>query len=387
MRAFAGCALLLTCVASAPEALSAQHGQMEESRYHRAERLLGWHVDPLITGDAVVPVWMAGGNRFWYRNKTGDGSEFVLVDPVRGTRAPLFDRDRLAAAMSVAADTSFVGPKLPFQTFEFGTSETEIRFNALRQGFTCDLNAYLCSVGDSLLNTTAFVTSPDGGTEAFIHENDLWIRPAAGGDSTRLTTDGEELWAYGVTAPRPSQIISGAPSRPVLQWSPDGSKIAVQRMDERATPLMPLYSSTHERPEFYTYPYPLPGDSTLPSFDIHVVEVASGSNVKIDLEPQPYLTFSSTGVRDSTWVTIKWKDGGDRLYFTHATRGAKTITLYEADLATGAARAIVGDTSATHVELNLDIVGGYPNWDVLNDGTGCPLVLGAGRLGSSVPVR
>ena len=65
---------------------------------------------------------------------------------------------------------------------------------------------------------------------------------------------------------------------------------------------------------------------------------------------------------------MKWKEAGERLYFVHATRGAKSITLYEADLATGAATPIVGDTMDTHVELNLDIVGGRPNWDVVNGG-------------------
>jgi dipeptidyl aminopeptidase/acylaminoacyl peptidase len=96
--------------------------------------------------------------------------------------------------------------------------------------------------------------------------------------------------------------------------------------------------------------------------------VASKANVRIQMEPQPYLTFTATGVHDSTWLTVKWKQNGQRLYFTHALRGAKRIQLMEADLQTGAARLIVKDTQATHVELNLDIVAGKPNWDVINGG-------------------
>ena len=343
---------------------------MDVNRYTRAERLLGWHTDDLIAGDAVVPNWMAGGNRFWYRNRTVDGTDFVVVDPVRATRAPLFDRHRLAAALSLAGDTAFVGNKLPFTRFDFveGSGEGRIHFDALKKGFTCDIRAYTCVVGDTLADPTPFVRSPDGTREAFIHEHDLWIRSVTGTDSVRLTEDGEEFWAYGITAARPSELVAGRAQRPVLQWSPDSRRIAVQRMDERNVGLMPLYSSTHTRPVFYTYPYPLPGDSVIPRFDIHIVEVESRSNVRVALDPQPYLTFTATGMRDSTWVTVKWKGGGERLYFTHASRGAKSITLYEADLATGGARPIVGDTLATHVELNLDIVGGAPNWDVLNGG-------------------
>ncbi len=361
-------AALLVLALAWPLASHAQTPTVDATRYTRAERLLAWHTDNLIAGDQVTPSWMRGGNRFWYRNKTGDGAEFVLVDPVRNTRGLLFDHDRLASAMSLAADTSFVGAKLPFRTFEFSEDEASIRFNANKRGFTCDLRAYTCALGDTLTSRVPFVRSPDSRWEAFIHEYNLWIRPVQGGDSVRLTNDGQELFAYGITAPRPSQIIAGTPVRPVLQWSPDSRRIAVQRMDERNVEQLALYSSTHTRPKLYTYPYPLPGDTIIPTFDIHVVDVETKANLRLDVPPQPYLTFSATGVSDSTWVTVKWKQGGQRLYFTHAVRGAKRIALMEADLATGAARRIVADSAATHVELNLDIVGGKPNWDVIRDG-------------------
>ena len=342
--------------------------EIDVTRYHRAERLLAWNLNPLIGGGAVSPRWMSGGHRFWYRNQTGDGAEFVLADPERRSRTLLFDHDRLAAAMSLAADTAFDGRKLPFQSFEFTDGEAGIVFNANERGFSCDIRGYVCEVGDTLPNRTPFVRSPDGRLEAFVHEHDLWVRSVEGGDSTRLTTDGEEYWSYGVTAPRPSQIIASLPARPVLQWSPDSKRIAVQRMDERQVERMPIISHTSIRPTLYTYPYGLPGDSVVATFDIHVVDVESGGNLKLRTDPQPYLTFTVTGMRDSTWVTVKWKEGGERLYYVRGSRGGKSVTLYEADLETGEAREIIEERRATHVELNLDLVGGYPNWDVIDGG-------------------
>jgi dipeptidyl aminopeptidase/acylaminoacyl peptidase len=349
-------------------AVSAQLPEIDVNRYVRAERLLAWNMDNLIAGDQITPAWMRGGHRFWYRNKTGDGAEFIVVDPAQATRAPLFDRDRLAAALSLAADTAFDGRRLPFRTFEFGDDETTIRFDANHRGFTCSIRAYTCTAGDTMPVRTRYVRSPDGRWDAFISAHDVWIRPVAGGDSVRLTTDGIELFEYGIEAKTPSVIVSGATQRPVMQWSPDSRRIAVQRMDQRGVGLMPLYSSTHTRPKFYTYPYPLPGDSIIPRFDIHVLDIDSHSNVRIDVPPQPYITFTTTGMQDSTWLTIKWKDNGRRLYFTHAVRGAKRIQLMEANLETGAARLIVKDSLPTQVEMNLDIVTGKPNWDVINGG-------------------
>src|SRR5690349_23833431 len=80
--------------------------------YTRAERLLTWNTQSLITGDEVNPTWLLDGNRFWYRNKTSTGADFVLVDPTANTRALLFDNTKLAAALSVANDTSYDPTKL-----------------------------------------------------------------------------------------------------------------------------------------------------------------------------------------------------------------------------------------------------------------------------------
>lgn len=335
--------------------------------YARAERFLGWHVNPLVAGDAVDPQWMAGGDRFWYRNRTLQGFEFILADPAQRVRRPLFDHARLAAAMSLAAETSYVHYKLPFETFEFLDGERRIEFTANKRRFECDIVGYTCTVGDTLPSRVPFVKSPDGRWEAFIHEHDLHVRPAGGGDSLRLTDDGEEYWAYGITYPRPNTIIRKRPVRPVLQWSPDSRKVAVQRMDERDAGRMPLYSSTSQRPKLYEYPYALPGDSLIPRFDIHVVDVERRTNVRVQAEPQPYIVFGTTGLQDSIWVTVKWSARSDRLYFTHGTRGSKRIQLMVADVADGAARMLVKDTSRTYVELNLDIRA-KPNWAVANDG-------------------
>jgi dipeptidyl aminopeptidase/acylaminoacyl peptidase len=340
--------------------------------YNRAERLLGWHSTLLISGDQVSPVWMPDGNRFWYRNKTAGGAEFVMVSPSNGTRSLLFDNARLAAAMSVANDTSYDPIKLPFQTFDFGGTEQAIGFRADERRFECDIVAYSCVVGDTLPERRGFVGSPDGRWEAFIHEYNLFIRPVGGGDSTQLTDDGEEYWQYGNSAPRPGSIINKRISQPVLEWSPDSRKIAVQRLDERTVEHIALYSSTSQRPKLYTYPYAQPGDSVSPTYDIHIVDVDSRSNVRVQADPQPSPLLGLSGMgraigRDTAWVTIQWSPDVDKLYFTHGTRGAKRIQLMEADVGTGATRLIVKDSSSTYVELNLRY-GSPPNWYVTRGG-------------------
>ena len=144
--------LLLLCAPTIP-------ASAQQVDYNRAERFLTWHTERMISGDVVDPTWMEDNNRFWYRNNTGEGFEFVLVDPVRNTHGPLFDRHRLASAMSLAADTSFTGIKLPFQSFDFVGDETRIAFNANKKRFECDIRAYACTLTDTLPDARAFSVS------------------------------------------------------------------------------------------------------------------------------------------------------------------------------------------------------------------------------------
>ncbi len=335
--------------------------------YRRAEQMLSWNLAPLITGDVADPEWMKDGNRFWYRVPTSNGPQFILVDPVRDTERPLFDNVKLAAAMSLANNEKHYEPgKLPFRTFEFVDGEQGIEFEAGDEKlFRCDITAYHCSIRKGELRPPTHVLSPDGDREAFIDEYNLHVRPASGGEAIQLTTDGVRYWAYGVTDPTPSQIIKKTKVRPVLEWSPDSRKIVVQRMDERNVEHMHLYSSTHQRPMHYSYPYALPGDANVPRFDIHIIDVGSKANIKVQSDPQPSVS-SLSGVREDQWVTVKWSKSSDKLYFTHINRGPKRVRLMEADASTGTVRRLVEESSATYVELMLSR--GPPNWTVANNG-------------------
>jgi dipeptidyl aminopeptidase/acylaminoacyl peptidase len=334
----------------------------QEVDYSKAERFLTWNASRSIAGDEVRPQWMADDNRFWYRNKTGSGYEFVLVDPVRNAQGPLFDHYRLAAAMSLAHDTTYQPEKLPFQSFRFLRNETAIEVKASKKRFDCDLTTYACLVLDTLPDDRAYVVSPDSAWEAFAHEHNLYLRPHGGGDSVQLTFDGEEFYAYGVTARSPSQVRRKTPRRPSLRWSPDSKKIAVMRTDERNVEQMHYISYTPQRPKHYSRPYALPGDSIIPLPGFHMVDIESlrqiaastdddgdgptqgANNVKAQVEPRPYrLSFNSSSV-DSTWGS-----NSDKVYVTYYTRGSKKLFLAEVDAVTGAYRVLAADSAKTNV--------------------------------------
>jgi len=334
--------------------------------YHRAEQFLNWNSSLMVSGDVVTPVWLEDGNRFWYRNKTNAGTEFLLVDPVANTQRPAFDHARLASAMSVAKDTAYEPHKLPFATFGYAKgSNGVIEFNASRRRWSCDIQQYVCTHADTLRNVNRYVGSPDSTMEAFASGHNIWVRQKGSTDSTQLTTDGELYWSYGVTAPRPSQLqnlregASPRLPRANLRWSPDSRRIAVYRTDERNVAHMHYISYTPQRPRHFSQPYALPGDSIVPRPNLHIIDVATKKNVPLKIEPVATQLQLGGSPLDSLWSA-----DSRHIHFSFLTRGSKGIYLAEGDAETGAVRILAADSAKTWVETNPQ---GRPSWLVTKD--------------------
>jgi dipeptidyl-peptidase-4 len=319
-------------------------------RYTRAEQLLPWNAGRLVYGDVVQPQWYKDGTRFWFRNKTKNGADFMFVDPVLNIERPLFDNARLAAAITAAADTSYDPNKLPFQTFKFAKDnedERNIEFRAGRKRLTCDIIAYSCTAGDTIPSEVPFVLSPDKKWEAFVMKFNVYVRPRGGGDSTQLTTDGVQGWGYGQGDPTPQQLLAPhlAPRRPQIQWAPDSKLLLVSRQDTRGVLTMPYISYTSQRPRAFTQPYALPGDSIIPVPGAHILDRVAKSNVRVNLSVKLSQLNLGGSQRDSAW-----SPGSDKLHVSGITRAAKSAYLWEVDAATGNMKLLATDTTKTYVE-------------------------------------
>src|ERR1700754_163762 len=125
------------CVAAVMASQAQTGNVIPVATYQRAESMLGYGTEPFVDHAGVQPSWMAG-DRFWYRTLTPQGSVFMLVDPVKGSRVPAFDQAKLAAALSTATGKQYEAEKLPFQSFRFSPDNKSIHFMAEGQAWQCD---------------------------------------------------------------------------------------------------------------------------------------------------------------------------------------------------------------------------------------------------------
>src|SRR5262249_10546152 len=75
----------------------------------------------------VTPHWLETTDRFWYSFETRDGKRYFVVDPVKRTKAPLFDNAKMAAMLAAATLVPMDAQHLPIKTLKAIKSDAALR--------------------------------------------------------------------------------------------------------------------------------------------------------------------------------------------------------------------------------------------------------------------
>jgi dipeptidyl aminopeptidase/acylaminoacyl peptidase len=315
-------------------------------------------------------------DRFYYRNTTAEGSEFILVDPVRDTRAPAFDHAKLAAALSSASGSSYEAYKLPFNDFEL--TGDSIAFSAGGRRWTCDVAGSKCAAsGEAGLGNGRGTgrggrggrggggrggnnasMSPDNKRAVFIRDNNLWSRDVDTGKETQLTTDGVKDFGYAT-----DNAGWAASDRPIVAWSPDSKKVATFQQDQRGVGEMYLVSTAVGHPELRAWKYPLPGDAIVTTIQRVVIDVADPHVVRLKLPADQHRSTLCDNVacRGGEWSDVQWSRDSSNVAFVSTSRDHKREQLRVADAATGEIHEVLEESVPTFFESG----NGRVNWKYL----------------------
>jgi dipeptidyl aminopeptidase/acylaminoacyl peptidase len=349
----------------------AQENSLTAKDYQQAESMLGYNVQPFIDRGSVSPNWL-GEDKFWYRVLTSNGSEFILVDCVKGTKTPAFDQQKLAAALSSASGKIYTSSMLPFQFFSYAEDGKSISFRAGDKQWKCSLTDYSCT-GDKSKTTentagqqqgvgrrggrSPEVLSPDGSKAAFIRNFNLWIREVKSGKETQLTTDGEKDFGYATDNAGWRQS-----ERPVLRWSPDSKKMATFKQDQRKVGEMYLATTQVGHPELKAWKYPLPGDEHIPMIHRCIINTDEPKVIFFNMPPDPHRASLSDDISSSgTFDDVDWNPDGSELAFLSNSRDHKHVKMRIANAATGEVRDVFEETVATQYESGWGTI----NWRYL----------------------
>ena len=339
--------------------------------YERAEKAMSYNTAPLVDHNGVRPNWLPD-ERFWYRILVAQGSEFVLVDPAKGTRIPAFDHQKLAAAISAATGDKYDAFHLPFMSFRYTADGKAILFTAGGKGWKCDLDTYTCSPDSSPAPRGGAggrggfgrgaggggTVSPDGKLMAFVRDYNLWIREIPSGKETQLTTDG--IKDFGYATDNAGWKRSDAP---ILIWSPDSKKIATYQQDQRNVSDMYLVTTNVGKPKLQTWKYPMPGDKDIITIQRVVIDVETPKVIRLKIPPDAHrgTLCDDISCSGNTFGDVEWSADGSQLAFVSTSRDHKQETLWIGNSATGAIREVFEETVATQFESGH----GSVNWHFL----------------------
>ncbi|MEW5982361.1 MAG: DPP IV N-terminal domain-containing protein [Acidobacteriota bacterium] len=337
--------------------------------YARAERFLAPNLNGLVAGGSVEANWLPD-DRFWYRNQTGEGHEFILVTPSMKSRRPAFDHARLATALSEATGSKYSATDLPFQSIDLTDDGATVSFDLKDRRWSCDAKGTRCAdVGEAARRpaggggrgggrggaATNTVTSPDGKRAVFIRDWNLWVRDLPAGQERQLTKDGVEYFGYATD--NAGWRSSG---RPIVLWSPDSTKVATFQQDERKVGEWYFVRGAVDppgHPSLTVSKYPLPGDETVAMLHRVVIDVGTGEVVRFQMPPDYHRATLGDDVSVRDW---QWKPDGSSLAFISTSRDHKEAVLRVADTATGAVRTVMEEKVATHYESR---IGCHVLWD------------------------
>jgi dipeptidyl aminopeptidase/acylaminoacyl peptidase len=97
--------------------------------YDLAAQWTAQKVSKLVFDTNVTPRWLEGSDRFWYAYQTREGRRFYFVDPLKKTKAPLFDHAKMAATLTSITRIPYDAQHLPFTTVRFTKNDTAFEFD------------------------------------------------------------------------------------------------------------------------------------------------------------------------------------------------------------------------------------------------------------------
>lgn len=395
-----------------------------KGNYELAARFSPDKLKKMIFSTSVDAHWMKKSDRFWYEYETSQGKKWLLVDPVRRTKTPLFDSDKLAAELTRAVKDPFDGQHLKLDNMKLLADENTLQFTVkstaevLKRDWA-ELKAKNKNSKDSLekkVHTFQFNLisqqlkeietekeptrlawaniAPDSSKVVYVKNFNLFWMDKANflkavkdlKDTTlvenAITKDGVVDYEYGwgdrgednVEVEKKKNDRKRAP----VLWSTDSKQFILTRMDQRKVEdLWVIHNTRDPRPTLETYKYAMPGEKEQPQSDLvhYSFDTRTLSNLPIDTFKDQTLSLWSTtpaaNTRDDDFRPITWLGNATEFYFAISSRDLKRVDVLRWNLKTNQKELVIEERSNTYIDFEKpELLGNELVWWSERDGWG-----------------
>ncbi|MFN5375640.1 MAG: DPP IV N-terminal domain-containing protein [Chitinophagaceae bacterium] len=378
--------------------VSAQQNYHQKANYDLASRFSPKRLEKMIFSTSVDPHWTKSGNKFWYMYETTAGKKWMVVDPVKMTKTPMFDNDKLAANLTRIVKDPFDGKHLSIENLKFVRDDNWIRFevkssldvekkdstkkgNAAKEkkvfyfeyNISADSLVELKDHKKPVAKPSWANVSPDQKWVVYAKSFNLYrmdtanMRKAAlnDQDSTiveeQLTKDGIQYYGYGEGFGESNvEQLANAKKRKyvAVMWSPNSQHFVVTRTDSRKVKdLWVLNSIAEPRPTLESYKYHMPGEKEAPVREMYLFAVADKKMLRIgveqfkDQEVAVWPADMEKKMRDEEHRPMKWLGDDNRFYFSRTSRDLKKIDVCSYDITSSKVNVLVEERLNTYIEI------------------------------------
>ncbi|MEY4057091.1 MAG: S9 family peptidase [Chitinophagia bacterium] len=376
----------------------------QKANYFLAARFAPKKLDKMIFSLSIDPHWLKLSNKFWYTYETSEGKQWNIVDPVKGEKKAMFNRDKIAAELTKIIKDPFDGQHLPIDSLKFIKDENWIQFEVkstievnkdavvkkdakpekIKKTFYFEYNLVTEQLNELVgfkkpkrkpswanispdekivvfgRNYNLFYMDKENFNKAILNDEDSTIVEHA------ITKDGIQNYswhsesAYGGGGETNVDVEKNKNKRkPVYGlWSENSKHLAITKVDNRKVKdLWVINSIAEPRPTLETYKYWMPGEKEAPMDHLMIVDMTAFSYKEIDVslfKDQDVAVWNKTAnvnARDDEHRPNIWLGTNDQLYLARTSRDLKKIDQCVVDINTGVVKTLIEESLNTYVEI------------------------------------
>jgi len=290
----------------------------------------------------LTPNW-SGPSVFWYRNILADSvMRYYLVDPLSNAKKPLFDPEKLSAALVIAGHKNVNPDKLTIKNAYLYPDQQRLAIAVDSKFYEVDLLQYQLANIDSLpVDKTQYPgltkmpgrwqrvrtlrTSPNQEWNIIVKEHNIYLEPVKGGAIIQYTKDGTKEMPYGE-----------------VSWSPDSKFLIaykIKRVIDKPVSYILTSVPNTTRGEVKEHTYKQPGDA-FTTYEMHVIDVEDKEIKKVQ-----------TGIIDFFDAPkLNWNSGDNNHFmFERVDRGHQRFRIIEVNINDGTTRNIIDEQTSTFI--------------------------------------